>query len=399
MSITIEKGCQSLCANVNSDKFRGNMKGIVGKELLSKFEMLFEIPENESFNKLYDMWKFFHNNNDAPDINTPKDSGQTGTTNLINSDGEGNQILTHQSANSELFDIANLEVVYEDSPMIINNMTDPSVCGIEMNLEKDVRPTSAIDNISEPVADDLLTNSASDVKEQEVETTPVKDSAKSVQTDVKIDNVLYWPVTPERKGKQNTERVPFVITAAKWQDIQCKKIEVAQDKERLKEERKRKRIENQQIRENKKKESETTKKRVIKRHCKKANVKDEAKAEAVGITRSKGIQILSDVTILPPVRTNNKEVELNKRNSNLNIKENTNAEVPLPNVQDLFKHNIVQNLKGLCHICANTILGNCGLKCISCRRKYHFVCLVNHNIIDLSNIPCVFKCKTCSNNC
>ncbi|KAK9759222.1 DDE superfamily endonuclease [Popillia japonica] len=295
-------------------------KGIVGKELLSKFEMLFEIPENESFNKLYDMWKFFHNNNDAPDINTPKDSGQTGTTNLINSDGEGNQILTHQSANSELFDIdiANLEVVYEDSPMIINNMTDPSVCGIEMNLEKDVRPTSAIDNI---------------------ETTPVKDSAKSVQTDVKIDNVLYWPVTPERKVKQNTERVPFVITAAKWQDIQCKKIEVAQDKERLKEERKRKRIENQQIRENKKKESETTKKRienqqirenkkkesettkkrVIKRHCKKANVKDEAKAEAVGITRSKGIQILSDVTILPPVRTNNKEVELNKRSSNLNI--------------------------------------------------------------------------------
>ncbi|KAK9754655.1 hypothetical protein QE152_g1096 [Popillia japonica] len=85
--------------------------------------------------------------------------------------------------------------------MIINNMTDPSVCGIEMNFEKDVRPTSAIDNISEPVADDLLTNSASDVKEQEVETTPVKDSAKSVQTDVKIDNVLYWPVTPERKGK------------------------------------------------------------------------------------------------------------------------------------------------------------------------------------------------------
>ncbi|KAK9752153.1 hypothetical protein QE152_g4465 [Popillia japonica] len=116
------------------------------------------------------------------------------------------------------------------SAIDINNMTDPSICGIEMNLEKDVRPTSAIDNISEPVADDLLTNSASDVKEQEVETTPVKDSAKSVQTDVKIDNVLYWPVTPERKGKQNTERIPFVITAAKWQDIQCKKIEVAQDK-------------------------------------------------------------------------------------------------------------------------------------------------------------------------
>ncbi|KAI4466744.1 hypothetical protein MML48_2g00006030 [Holotrichia oblita] len=233
-------------------------KGIVGKELLSKFETFSEMQENESFNKLYDMWKFFHNNNDVPDINTPKDS--TGTTNLINSDGEGNQIPTDQSANSELFDIANIEIVYEDSPLINNNGTDPSDCGVKINLKKDVRSTSAIDNISEPVADNLLMSSASDRKEQEAETTPVKDSAKSVQTDIQIDNVLYWPVTPERKGKQNTERVPFVITAAKWQDIQCKKIEVTKDKERVKEERKRKRIENQQIRENKKKETETTKK-------------------------------------------------------------------------------------------------------------------------------------------
>ncbi|KAI4466761.1 hypothetical protein MML48_2g00008229 [Holotrichia oblita] len=139
-------------------------KGIVGKELLSNFETFSEMQENESFNKLYDMWKFFHNNNDVPDINTPKDS--TGTTNLINSDGEGNQIPTDQSANSELFDIANIEIVYEDSPLINNNGTDPSDCGVKINLKKDVRSTSAIDNISEPVADDLLMSSASDRKEQ-----------------------------------------------------------------------------------------------------------------------------------------------------------------------------------------------------------------------------------------
>lgn len=38
-----------------------------------------------------------------------------------------------------------------------------------------------------------------------------------------IDNCLIWPITPEHKGKRNTERVPFVISSEKWQRMFEKK--------------------------------------------------------------------------------------------------------------------------------------------------------------------------------
>jgi len=34
-----------------------------------------------------------------------------------------------------------------------------------------------------------------------------------------IDECLLWPKTSERKGKRNTERVPYVISSKMWQNM------------------------------------------------------------------------------------------------------------------------------------------------------------------------------------
>lgn len=50
-----------------------------------------------------------------------------------------------------------------------------------------------------------------------------------------LESCLVWPVTPERKGKRNTERTPFVITSQMWKYMHENK---ANKKKNIEEERK-----------------------------------------------------------------------------------------------------------------------------------------------------------------
>lgn len=34
-----------------------------------------------------------------------------------------------------------------------------------------------------------------------------------------LSDILVWPNTPKRKGKRNIERMPFVLTSDKWQEL------------------------------------------------------------------------------------------------------------------------------------------------------------------------------------
>ncbi|KAJ8931372.1 hypothetical protein NQ314_015717 [Rhamnusium bicolor] len=61
-----------------------------------------------------------------------------------------------------------------------------------------------------------------------------------------------WPESPIRKGKKDTERMPFVLTSEKWKKMQLEKIEKKKDEEKQKEERKRKRTEKREENELKK---------------------------------------------------------------------------------------------------------------------------------------------------
>lgn len=56
-----------------------------------------------------------------------------------------------------------------------------------------------------------------------------------------IHDYLVWPENPVRKGKRDTERLPFVLTSATWKKMQLDRQEKKDNAEKQKEERKRKR--------------------------------------------------------------------------------------------------------------------------------------------------------------
>ena len=75
-----------------------------------------------------------------------------------------------------------------------------------------------------------------------------------------VENILHWPEAPQRKGKRQTERLPFVLTSEQWQKMVEEKGEKRKAEEQAKEERKKAREEKR-----KEKEEEMRKKQEEKR--------------------------------------------------------------------------------------------------------------------------------------
>ncbi|KAF2891989.1 hypothetical protein ILUMI_14184, partial [Ignelater luminosus] len=69
-------------------------------------------------------------------------------------------------------------------------------------------------------------------------TPPIACSRKNF---LPLEDGLFWPKTPKRKGKRNSERMPFVISSKKWkalfQEKANKKVKLQQDKKLRQEER------------------------------------------------------------------------------------------------------------------------------------------------------------------
>lgn len=59
--------------------------------------------------------------------------------------------------------------------------------------------------------ENYIENPPPPIVEARTTSTPLQD-----KTSRTIDSILQWPKTPERKGKRNVERVPFVLTSAKY---------------------------------------------------------------------------------------------------------------------------------------------------------------------------------------
>ena len=69
-----------------------------------------------------------------------------------------------------------------------------------------------------------------------------EDNAPATPTkENNLQQILVWPETPKRKGKTNTERVPFVLTSGKWKEAHDKKEKLKEEANREKEKRKEKR--------------------------------------------------------------------------------------------------------------------------------------------------------------
>lgn len=65
---------------------------------------------------------------------------------------------------------------------------------------------------------------------QKMNTTPKKLDLKPVL----LQDILVLPKTPKREGRKNTEKVPFVLTSAEWQNRETKKLAKEEKEEAIK---------------------------------------------------------------------------------------------------------------------------------------------------------------------
>lgn len=73
----------------------------------------------------------------------------------------------------------------------------------------------------------------------------------TIRTSECLGSHLSWPVTPERKGKKNVERLPFVLTSSDRQNMEKEKAERKLKEERLKKERQAERMKKKEIQKSK----------------------------------------------------------------------------------------------------------------------------------------------------
>lgn len=101
-----------------------------------------------------------------------------------------------------------------------------------------------IENMPIIFNDPELAITTSDSEKIEYETS--QNEAEEENENSNLNNYLMWPITPQRKGKRNVQKLPYVLTSEEWKKIQTKKIEDKKIKEKDKEARKLKRLENKE---------------------------------------------------------------------------------------------------------------------------------------------------------
>lgn len=213
--------------------------------------------------------------------------------------------------------------------------------------------------------------------------TEFKDSCKATPYNNKkklqvspIDSCLIWPITPERKGKRNSERVPFVLSSKMWQSMyeqkEAAKKHIADEKEN-----------------NRKKRLENKKTKSVK-----TNLKSVTKC---GVNKS---------TIVRNIFKNyNPEKKPETVTSGLlgqdKPKQLSNSLISTLNTEDLGNDDINSNClyktEGHCFKCEGIIsCSNIGTECELCTHKYHLECLDPAEYLDLGLTETIlFICNMC----
>lgn len=201
-----------------------------------------------------------------------------------------------------------------------------------------------------------------------------------------ISDFLVFPKTPERKGKRDSKRMPYVITCSGFKKICEEKENLKKTEERRKETNRAKRAE-------------------------KASIKLKAKGPKV-----KKSNASKEATVIVQKKEETKNATTHQNpwhhDSTCVITESSNGSEKGKSVQqhvrNLFKtefeeasrvsvdaeeqniHNIFV-YKGLCFICVTNIYRtNAGIKCQKCKRTYHKACLKRNDIYTE-----FFICPTC----
>lgn len=189
----------------------------------------------------------------------------------------------------------------------------------------------------------------------------------------KLEDYLKSPKTPQRTGKRQSERMPYVVTSSTYKKI-------LEDKQKLKEETERKKEE----------------KRIERQKRKQEQLEKKAQQNT---KRGKTQRILKTINKNKQER-NNKDVVSKEQNQckdahvrNLFLEEGLCADVKTAETEKpiLVKNNILVR-RGLCFICTNNIyLTRVAIRCQKCNRTYHVDCLERKNMFKD-----FFECQSCS---
>jgi len=190
-----------------------------------------------------------------------------------------------------------------------------------------------------------------------------------------LETCLVWPITPERKGKRDIERVPFVITSQKWKHLYeekaNKKKNIAEEKEKkkmLKYDSKQNKLTNKI---NQKNNSQSRKRQIVRNLF----LEPSAKKKPVETITSQSIEFLT---------------EKSKERNATCIKVYENDDSPLSS-----------KTTGKCFQCNGTISSNdiadIGFECTFCNNKFHKRCTNKNNDCDLlsNDDNILFICYMC----
>lgn len=165
-----------------------------------------------------------------------------------------------------------------------------------------------------------------------------------------INEVLLWPETPKRKGKRQVERVPFVLTSRKWNELHEEKVKMKEDNLKQKEKRK-------QEREEKKMQKQATE------------------------------QIKKKKNMNRDIRT---PTELTPQAKHLEV-QTTPA-----STSDCMKKK-EKEFRGMCFKCTRSVSSKKGYECNSCKKLFHSTCIPSGHQIHIpdDSDDDLFVCHNC----
>ncbi|XP_052128296.1 uncharacterized protein LOC127750503, partial [Frankliniella occidentalis] len=100
---------------------------------------------------------------------------------------------------------------------------------------KEDGPSSLPDDVTLDVDISIVREEPISETEDPDDPEPRPHSSSSGSSD--LQGVLQWPHSPKRKGKRQTEKMPYVITSKRWKDLQDEKDRKRNEEARLKAER------------------------------------------------------------------------------------------------------------------------------------------------------------------
>lgn len=234
-------------------------KDIIGSEkhnLFTQMDQQMDAQlETDEHNILYQLWKEFKYSNTeetheeatlfAENLN---DKVQTKETRITEANGSeidvSNSMVVDENQNEDV-QISNSSVLTISNTLNISEVDIVSAPIYIENYESNVWHEIIIDNPKNP---------SNDIPKENREKFTSESENNLIQEELRngtnLNQYLYYPDTPQRKGKKQSERPSFILSSSSWKQFQDEKEQKKQnefeEKENRKKERQRKKIEREE---------------------------------------------------------------------------------------------------------------------------------------------------------